>query len=226
MNTADICNLALSHIGQVANIQSINPPDASIEAQLCAQFYPMARRMAIESGCWGFSVRRTALDLLEDNPSSTWMYAYSLPAGMINAISVLASDAVDDYVISWPVNDGYLWPQGYVPVTTGGQYTPQPFQIETNAAGQDILYTNQQDAVLRYTVDVTDATRYTPTFIVALSHLIASYLAGPLIKGTDGVQVGSAQLAMYKQKAAEAEASDANQRRIRPNQVVPWISGR
>jgi hypothetical protein len=45
----DICNLALSHIGQAADVSSIDPPENSIEAEYCARFYPMARDTLLEA---------------------------------------------------------------------------------------------------------------------------------------------------------------------------------
>jgi hypothetical protein len=225
MNSVDVCNLALSHIGNSANVQAIVPPDGSVESKHCARFYPIALKMILEKGCWGFNTRRASLAEV-DNPSTTWLHAYAVPDKMVNALSVLPEKAVDDYSVGFPVRDGTIWPQGYVPIEAVSQYEPQPYQIETNADGASIILTNVEAPVLRYTVLVDDANQFTPMFVVALSHLLASFLAGPIIKGDTGSTRARSEMALFAAIEGDAEASDANQRRIRPGHVVPWIAGR
>ena len=48
-----ICNLALSHLGDAANIASIDPPEGSAQAEHCATFYPIARDSLLEMHDWG-----------------------------------------------------------------------------------------------------------------------------------------------------------------------------
>jgi hypothetical protein len=61
-------------------------------------------------------------------------------------------------------------------------YQPQPYAVETQADGTQIIYTNQEDATLRYSALITDTTQFSPLFVASLSYLLASYLAGPTIK--------------------------------------------
>ena len=70
-SAVDICNTALSHIGDSANVSSIDPPDGSVQASYCKTFYPIALSSLLEMATWGFSTKRVALAAV-DNPSSTW----------------------------------------------------------------------------------------------------------------------------------------------------------
>jgi hypothetical protein len=88
------------------------------------------------------------------------------------------------------------------------------------------VLTNVPDAVLRYTTQVTDTTKFSPLFTVALSHMLASMLAGPILKGDKGAAEAKNQLALAKTFEGMAEASDANQRKNNIEPAVSWIRGR
>jgi hypothetical protein len=228
----DICNVALAHIGDSANIQSIDPPDSSVQAKYCAIFYPIALKALLEMNSWGFATRRAPLASVA-NPSSTWLFAYAQPANMINAIAVLSPDALDDYSQNfgvqqsdsiqavWPVYPDFAW---FDPAANC--YTPQPYVLEIDAEGNSILLTNQQNAVLRFTIEVNDPTNFTPLFVLSLSYLLASMVAGPILKGEPGAQMAAAMLKMFSAIDLQAEASDASQRRVVVRQSVPWMAGR
>lgn len=211
----DICNAALAHLGDSAQVASINPPDSTAQSRWCSRFYPIARDALLERHNWGFTLRRATL-LRLDADTTAWRYAYSPPPGVLNYLAVTDATATDDLAVPMV---GLSIPQQSV-------YAPQPFVVEALDTGQPVLYTNQLNAVLRYTVKVTDTSQYNPLFVVALELFLASYLAGPLIKGTEGRQVGAQMRAEAKTALMEAAASDANQGRVQPVPAVPWIAGR
>lgn len=209
----DICNLALSHLGDEATVASINPPEGSAQADHCARFYPMAVSTLLEEHPWNFATRRAQLAQVA-NPSSTWAYAYQVPNGMVNALAVLDPAALDDDLVG---NGG-----------PGTAYPPQRFVMESLDDGTEIVLTNQYQAVLRYTTDTVNAARFTPLFTTALSHLLASMLAGPVIKGDAGRAETKAQMALYDAWLLRAKASDANQRQRDPTRqhAVAWMANR
>jgi hypothetical protein len=181
----DICNLALSHIGQDANITSISPPDGSFEADKAAMFYPIARDELLEKHAYRFALRRETLAAFASNPSTQWSYAYAIPNKCLRPLAVLLVGATDDSA-------------------------PQPYDIETAADGQQILLTNAPaGATLKFIMQQTDTTKFTPLFVVALSWRTAAYLAGPItkdLKQKDGC------LKISEAYALDAGASDANSR--------------
>lgn len=221
----DICNLALGLLGDTATVSSINPAEGSAQAQHCARFYPIARNTLLEMATWSFATKRVALAQV-DNPSSTWQFAYAMPSQVINVISVLPVDATDDYSATFVPSSVLQCPQRFRNVEMDAEYTPQPYTIEIDGDGKQIILTNVEDATLRYTILVKDSSQFSPLFVTALSWLLASMLAGPLLKGDAGAAESKRCLAMFQAFEAQAEASDANQRRVTPQQVVPWIGGR
>lgn len=222
-SVVDICNLALAHLGDVATVSSIDPPEGSAQASHCARFYPIALSAVLEMHAWGFATTRIALAYNATNPTSTWEYCYGTPSNVLNYIEVLDPRATDDYSIG--VQMAGVGPYS-APVVGLGVYVPQNFAIEKDDNGNDILLTNQEDAVLRYTQLVTDTTKFTPLFVMTLSHYLASMLAGPVLKGEVGRAEAEKQLKLAFHYQAQAEGSDANQRRVRPAQGAQWMVNR
>ena len=218
----DIANLALAHLGDSATVSSMNPPQGSAQASHCARFYPIARDALFEMSTWGFSTTRVSLAQV-NNSFTEWKYAYQAPSDMVNSISILDVAATDDY--SQP------YTQGYTPLGTANTdqslYTPQPYAVEIDrVAGIEIILTNQINAVLRYTRIVTDTTLFSPTFVTTLSYYLASFLAGPVIKGDAGMNVANSMRKKAAEALSESRPSDANQGMIRTTQSVPWMVGR
>ncbi len=222
-SVVDICNEALSHLGDSATVASIDPPEGSAQAEHCARFYPSALATLTEMHNWGFATRRESLAQL-DNPTSTWQYAYAMPANCINLIAVLAPDASDDNSTSTR-SQAYGSPY-YENATVGGVYTPQQYAVETSSTGAQIILTNQLDAVLRYVTLVTDTAKFSPMFRETLSWMLASKLAGPILKGEMGRKAAQECMQVAMRWFAKASSSDASQNNVVPQHHVSWMNGR
>lgn len=199
-----IANLALGHLGEDANISQLNPPEGSPHAEQASQFYPVARDALLEMHPWNFATRRVTLAELATNPCTRWDHAYALPSNVLAVFSVYENEAQDDDEI----ND---------------------FEIETSSTGARVLYTNVADAKIKYSVSVSDVTRFSPLFITALSYLLAAYLSGPVLKGETGRTVATAMTQSAMGWLAQARTSDAKQRRNRrtlDGHTAPWMSAR
>ena len=221
----DICNLALAHLGDTATLSSINPPEGSAQADHCHRFYPVARDSLLEMHYWNFSMRRITLAPTTAN-WTMWTQAYLLPSDAINVIAVLPPDVADDYSVKFVPTDAPVYAHNYSPMVQTGRYVPQPFSLETQPDGTQVLYTNQENAVLRYTAYVEDTTLFSPLYTMTLSWYLASMLAGPIIKGEAGSAEAKRCLQMTMNMLKEAKESDSQQRNIRTEHVVPWTSGR
>lgn len=219
----DICNEALSHLGDSATVSSIDPPEGSPQAEHCARFYGTSLATLIELHSWSFATRRAPLARVA-NPSSTWSYAYAVPSDCINIFGVLAPDAANDNSTAMQ-SQGYASPY-FENASVGGVYTPQQFISETDANGLEIILTNQVNAVLRYTRLVTDTTRFTPMFSEALTWMLASKLAGPVLKGEMGRDTGVKCMQVAMTWLARAKDSDASQQRVDPQHHVSWMNAR
>ena len=218
----DICNLALAHLGDTATVSSLNPPEGSAQAEHCARFYPIARDTLLELHRWNFSMRRSVPASLTSDWTE-WEYAYALPANTMTVLSVLPDDSTDDYSTRFAPADTLL---SYAPIVAAGAYTPQAYTIETLADGQLVLYTDQENAVLRYTVRITDTTKFSSLFVMSLSWHLASMLAGPIIKGETGAAEAKRAVQMLGQYLIQAQSEDSNQRSVKPEHIVKWMSGR
>lgn len=180
----DIVNQALSHLGAKANVASIDPPDGSVEAGLASRFYLRAQNLALSRHDWSFARKRRALTQTE-NPSSAWGYAYAMPSDCVEPRRILTGGAYED--------------------------DSAAFSVE-----RDLILSNQSDAVLVYTgaQSVPDASRFSQLFVEVVALDLAGFMAGPILRGNEGVNAMTKLRQAATATAATAAAQDAaNDRR-------------
>jgi len=217
----DISNMALSHLGDSATVASIDPPEGSAQAEHCQRFYPMARDALLEMHDWTFASKRVALAQVT-NTSNQWSYAYARPSDCLKLISILSTDAPDDYSQSFAMAAAGSFEQ----VNQTGIYTPQKFTQELDDNGNRIILTNQDLATARYTKFVVDTARFSPLFVETLAAYLASKLAGPVLKGELGRSESKAWMQVAMTFLASAKLSDGAQQRQDTAHNVPWLAGR
>jgi hypothetical protein len=183
----EISKLALAHIADAARVNSITPPDNTMQAQHCATFYPIARDKCLEAYAWPFATKRIELtQSIVTAPDGEWAYVYNLPSDYIAAHKVVFPGAQEDA-------------------------PGQPFSIRSDQTELDILlFTNVEDAILHYTFREEESGRYSPLFVTALSYLLGSYLAGPIVKGRAGLQLKQGLQELFDSEIAKAAASMLN----------------
>lgn len=148
----DICNIALSNLGQSPDIVSVNPPDGGKYAASCAQFYPIALDKVLGECDWHFAVKEVLLSVVFVAMPDAWQYAYALPNDLVK-----------------PVN---AFPQGI-----GSPFCSAEFEVRGN-----VLFTNTQDIVLRYVYRNTATSNYSNAFVLALAAYLSHLLAAPVTK--------------------------------------------
>ena len=217
----DICNLALAHLGDDATIASIKPPEGSAQAEHAARFYPIARNTLLETHTWNFAAKRASL-ATTTNTTEQWEYAYVAPADMMTPLAIISPTAQNDYSTRMSSGDtlGGIT-SNYSPTIVAGHYTPQQFAVEG-----DYIYTNQENAILRYQSLITDSTKFSPLFVVALSWHLAAMMAGPIIKGDQGMAEAKRCTEMMQGYLSSAKQQDNLHRDITVEHIVPWTSGR
>lgn len=104
MNIVGICNLALAHLGDPARVTSINPSDGSVQATLCARYYPEADAILRTSEDWllvtdendGTTLAVQSVSAISTNGNTASIYALVIPG-------VADSDKIStyDYAKSW-----------------------------------------------------------------------------------------------------------------------------
>jgi hypothetical protein len=193
-SAVDICNMALSALGEDALVVSISPSDGSVQAGHCVRFYPLARTEALEAFDMAFSARRTDNLAEVESDSDAWAFAYALPANCLKVRKVL--------------------PDGETDESKGANFDVM----------ERVLYTNEETPTLIYTTDVTDTTKFTPLFTRTVSLFLASYLAGPIKKSTDG---GKSYFDAAMAAGAKAAATNANaSSQLTHDEPAHWITGR
>ena len=200
----DICNIALGHLGDEAAISAIDPPDGSAQASHCARIYPMARDELLEMHNWRFAVKRQALALLvtTEQPQE-WAYTYAYPTCLrVIAVRPENEPTTGNANLIFDEQEFLTRPHTF------------PFTVEALNDGTQVIYTNVENATIHYVDFITDTTKFSPLFVAALARLMASYLAGPIVKGKAGVEMAKSQLEIFEKIAGpRAKASDANARR-------------
>lgn len=197
----DICNLALARLGDDATVASIDPPENSPQAAHCARFYPMSLATLVSMHPWSFCTARAALAPLAQPPAGAgWAYGYAAPAGLQRVISVHAP----------------------------GSDVPQPYAVEAQPLGDTVILSDTPRAWLRYLLLPQDPARFPPLFTDALVMLLASALAGPLIKGDAGAAAAKRCLDyFYSVSLPHARAADVAQQRGKPlPHAAPWMAAR
>ena len=182
-SAVDICNLALGHIGNKAEITAIVPPDGSAEAAQCGKFYPIARDECLSEFDWGFAKRRQVLAQISGTAPSGWQYWYTVP----NPYLVARQVVVEEYD------------------------TPVQFTTESHATHGTIILANTDNAELWYTAIIEDTTKYPPLFIHALSWLLASYLALPITREAKIKEIAIQQYNFNMGKAKAIDAAQGKQ---------------
>lgn len=218
----DICNLALSKIGVLDDIAAIDPPEQSQSALACARFYNTALKVVTEARPWKFTMRRAEGVLLAGWTFKQWQYAYALPSGAIEIIAVIPKEAANDYsnLIIVESSSGESRSAGQ------GVTIPVAFVKETLPDGTEAILTNLEDAVIRYRVYVDDPAKYSGSFVDALSSKLATYICGPIIKGSEGIKTAQAMEGAYQNALMNAAKLDGYSKNIHVSHAVDWMAGR
>lgn len=149
-SVVQICNMALTRIGQNQFIDSID--EQSKAAELCALHYELCRDEVLHAFPWPFAEARVFLADI-GSPAQTWQFRYRYPV-----------DCLEARHTSVP---GIEKPRAEQRI---------PFKV-VNAAGGRAILSNQEQAELVYTVRVEDTTYFPPMFVSALAWRLAAELA-------------------------------------------------
>jgi len=180
----EICNLAISHLGTGKEIQDFDT-DRSEEGDACRRYYQILLEATLRDFAWPFATKIAALNLIEESPNDEWAYSYRYPSDCLKARRILSG------------------------IRNDSRQTRVPYKILKDEAGR-IIYTDQINANLEYTILVEDTSYYTPDFILALSWRLASYLAPRLTQG-DPYGLRNSSMQMYEAEISRARAASVNE---------------
>ena len=180
-SAVDICNVALSYLGDRATVTSIDPPEGSPQADHCARFYPLALGQILRTGSWSFATVRKKLPQVSDAPPGA-IFAYAYPSDCIEILSVHGE---------------------------GGEQI-RDYSVERSGDAL-VLVTDIPVGWVFYSTSETPAELLPSDFADALAHLLASKLAGAMITGSSGAQMAEEHLKMYATLLKDCMQRDAKQ---------------
>lgn len=149
-----IYNKALANIGQSETVADLT--ERSKAQRTCTMFYADCRDQMLQDFDWPFA---TAQVYLADigSPVDPWLYRYRYPADCLKV-------------------QGIIEP-GLQPAITADMRIE--YQLGYSADGT-VVNTNQPQALMRYTVRVTNTEQFSALAVEALSLLLASKVAMPM----------------------------------------------
>ncbi|MDW9880486.1 hypothetical protein GOA90_25195 [Sinorhizobium meliloti] len=200
-SVVSICNLALSNIGG-ANISALT--EASTEAKACNQFYEHVRDTLLQAYPWRFAGKTQALAQLTNDKAGSWAYAYSRPNDCLKIIDLQSAVEVTGNTVGVDL---------VAPTAFG-----YPYEVENGK-----IYCDLSPAYLRFTVRLTDPTKFPPLFVEALSWSLSARLAMPvtrdIAKRNDALQVANMSI-------GQAQMADANEVRETSDHDSEFQTGR
>ncbi|MDR2209356.1 MAG: hypothetical protein LBE22_10360 [Azoarcus sp.] len=132
----EICNLALSRLGEAAHVSSIDPPEGSTQAYLCAAFFAQTRDRFLEHHAWGFATTRDRLALKAKDQPGEWSMSYALPNHFIRCLEVYCVQGVMD---------------------VRQEYAIEGNIVMTNAEGAFMLFIRREEDTTKYPPAAIDA---------------------------------------------------------------------
>lgn len=192
----DICNIALSYLGDRATVSSIDPPEGSAQADHCARFYPISRNQILAEHPWSFATHRAKLAKVVISPVNAGS-TFTLPNDCVRVVSVHDSNAPEGQYIE--------------------NYTLESFN------GYTVITCACDDIYIKYVSLNTPSAAFTPLFVDALAHLLASKLAGPLVPGTSGASLAQEEMKIYNAFLNKAINQDAVQSYEKETYINPFV---
>jgi len=195
----EICNLALSHIG-AASINSLD--EASVQAQQCKLHYDIMLSQMLRDAPFQFAHRNEALAVLSEVDLFNWAYAYQYPSDCLR---------INHLVLNYEdVTPGSVSGISYYNLKLPDLREQINYKI-FNVAGNKVIGANESELRVDYQVLVDDPNLYDSEFVMAFSHLLASALAMPLIRGEMGRKTRSDELQVYEVYINAAIDADLNE---------------
>lgn len=205
----EICNLALSNI-RAGSINSLN--ESSLQAQVCKLKYPILRDRCLREIPWQFNHKIRALASVTTDIFN-WAYAYSYPVDclkihrLVGSFEELPAGSSD---VASRVLDSRVIPLKDV-------RRQIPYEV-FNFDDAKIIGSDQPELRIDFASKVTDPNLFSDDFVMALSHLLASEVAIPIVGAELGRALRKDSLELYRQYLASAMATDMNDQYFMPSE--------
>lgn len=228
-----ICNRALQSIGTRTAIASLT--ESSVEARNCNLIYADTRDEVLQMAYWNFANKTAYLALLKSAPGTPsnsgstanqwstaypappWLYEYSYPVDCIQMSKVVQQ--IQNYYVGTPYTSGGTNTYPYA-VGPGS-----PFRVTTdedvNGQQQNVILTNQYQAIGNYTMRIVNPALFGAQFVEALVQALAAKLVLAL---SGQVALANTKFAQANAIIAQARASDGNEGLTVIDNMPDWIT--
>lgn len=200
----EICNKAIAQISG-RSINSLS--EASKEAQQCSLFYTDARDQVLTEVAWGFNNKLTALAELSELTIFDWAFVWAYPSDclsinrLVRNIQTVSSQSGESAVVHRFDDVRFRTPRDLPAV----EYDVM------NEGGTKVIVTKEGCMRVNYRKKVTDPNLMPVNLRMAISSLLASYIAVPIAGVKDGRQLKTDALALYTVWLTKAGDQDANE---------------
>lgn len=230
-SSLDIYNGGLSRIGIDQFLG--DPNETSKAGTLYRMWYDRCRQSCLRDFPWNFATTIVALAPLANVTVPGWGNAYAYPVGCLQARQVCDENGARTTIAGVLYGDTFDYPwsaeyQGGYPAIGIPKMPFKVLSVPTANAGavQRVIVTDQPNAYLVYTADITDPAQFDAGFIDALSWLIASEVAGPFIGAPAGPQVAMDCGKYYRNAVLNARAQNLNESTPDTRPDSPAVSAR
>lgn len=207
----EICNMALA----VIHGKSINSlSEASREAQQCTLFYTTCRDQVLTEVDWGFNTKLAPLAELSSVTIFDWAYVWAYPTDclsvnrLVRNVQSVESQSGQSAVAQRFNDTRFRTPRDLPPV----EYNVM------NEDGTKVIVTKEACMRVNYRKRITDPNLMTVNSRMAISQLLASYIAVPLVGVKDGRVLKTDALALYNAWITKAGDQDGNEQYQEPQE--------
>ena len=182
MTKTDLCNIAIGHIGVAALIEDIDSA-RDPNAKACRQYVDISIETTLKAFPWPFATKVLKLSLIENLNKDyfQWGFRYRYPSDCLQSRKIL-SDIRND-----------------------NRQSLVPYRIFA-----DGIYCDRENAVLEYTLKISNVGDFKSDFLLAQSFLLASLIA-PLITHGDEFDNGKKAFEKYNYYIAIAQSTSLNE---------------
>jgi hypothetical protein len=196
-----IANLALSHVGVGKEIAALETENSN-EANACRRYFVPSRQLTLRAFAWPFAMNQAALTLVEENPTTEWAFSYVYPADCLRDIRILSG------------------------VRNDTRQSRVPYKVINDQVNSRLLiYSDMEDAILEYTVDVVNSALFPADFMMAHSYRLGYLIAPRLTKG-DPFKLGQSCMNMFAETISSARANALNEEQAEEEVDSEFIRGR
>jgi hypothetical protein len=186
----DICNLALSYLGNLNSVNTLDGNDMNDKEVIFSMMYDVVRQSLIREHLPNFAKKRKIVAKLADAPIFGYENAYEYPADCLKVLGIgNLEDKCNDYNIG--AGDNKRW-------------------IETDA---DVLE-GETGLAIRYIADIDKVSLFDPNFKILLALELAKHTCLPITQDLQKLQMLEQLVSKNRMAFANVDSQESKPIRV------------